>query len=232
MLEVIHEGVDTAVVRPDAQARLRIPDSDLELGPEHEVVTYVARNLEPYRGFPSFMRSLPAVLAARPDAQILIVGGDGVSYGAQPADGRSHKQQMIDELGPELDWRRVHFLGKLPYSTYLKVLQISSIHLYLTYPFVLSWSMLEAMAAGCLVLGSRTAPVEEVIRDEDNGLLVDFFSFQQIAEKIIDALDQPLRYAEIRKNARATIVARYDLKTVCLPAQLRLIERLAASGHV
>ncbi len=227
MLEVFHEGVDTGIVMPDAQARLRIPEAGIDLGGEQEVVTYVARNLEPYRGFSSFMRSLPAVLAARPDARVLIVGGDGTSYGTKPQDGRSYRQQMIEELGAAVDWRRVHFLGKLPYAAYLKVLQISSVHVYLTYPFVLSWSMLEAMAAGCLVLGSQTAPVQEVIRDGENGLLVDFFAAGRIAEKMIGALEQPMRYAGIRKNARATIVERYDLKTVCLPAQLRLIERLS-----
>lgn len=226
MLEVIHEGIDTALVVPDSTARLRIPDTDIELGTEHEVVTYVARNLEPYRGFPSFMRSLPQVLARRPNAQVLIVGGDGTSYGARPQGGGTFRQQMVAELGDGLDLRRVHFLGRVPYPVYLKILQISRAHVYLTYPFVLSWSMLEAMSAGCLVIGSKTAPVEEVIRDGENGLLVDFFAPDLLSAKIISALQQPERYAKIRKNARRTIVDRYDLKTVCLPAQLRLIERL------
>ena len=110
---------------------------------------------------------------------------------------------------------------------YLKLLQVSRVHVYLTYPFVLSWSMLEAMAAGCLVVGSRTAPVEEVIRDGENGLLVDFFSPEQIAERVGVALAEPGRFAKVRGRARQTIVETYDLKRICLPGQLKLLDRLA-----
>ena len=133
---------------------------------------------------------------------------------------------MLAELGSSLDRKRVHFLGKVPYSTYLTILQISRVHVYLTYPFVLSWSMLEAMAAGCLLVASKTAPVEEVIRDGENGLLVDFFSPSEIAEHVVDALQAGRNgYADIRRNARDTIVEKYDLKTICLPAQLQLLEK-------
>lgn len=231
LLEVIHEGIDTTVVKPDAYARLRLrlPDSGIELGTEHEVVTYVARNLEPHRGFPSFMRSLPAVLAHRPNAHVLIVGGDDVSYGERLPDGRTYRQKILEELAPALDMRRVHFLGKLPYPLYLKVLQISRVHVYLTYPFVLSWSMLEAMAAGCLVIGSKTAPVEEVVRDGENGVLVDFFDANGIAERIVAALAKPERFMGVREQARRTVVERYDLKAVCLPGYLRLIGKLIKS---
>ena len=226
MLHVIHEGIDTQNVVPNPGARFRIPDSSVELTAADEVVTYVARNLEPYRGFPSFMRSLPAILERRPNAHVLVVGGDETSYGRGLPDGRTYKQQMLDELGTALDFRRVHFLGKVPYSVFVNILQISRAHVYLTYPFVLSWSMLEAMSAGCLVIGSRTAPVEEVIRDGENGLLVDMFSPAEIADRVISALAEPQAYAEIRENARRTIVERYDLKTICLPEQLRLLERV------
>jgi glycosyltransferase involved in cell wall biosynthesis len=130
---------------------------------------------------------------------------------------------MLDELGTSLDMKRVHFLGKVSYSTFLSILQISSAHVYLTYPFVLSWSMLEAMATGCLVIGSRTAPVEEVIRDGENGLLVDFFSPNDIAERVIATLEEPEAFEKIRRQARITIIDKYDLKRVCLPAQLRLL---------
>ncbi|GHU31056.1 hypothetical protein AGMMS50256_18930 [Betaproteobacteria bacterium] len=130
---------------------------------------------------------------------------------------------MLDELGDCLDMSRVHFLGKVPYPTFIKVLQVSRVHVYLTYPFVLSWSMLEAMAAGCLVVGSRTAPVEEVIRDGENGLLVDFFKPGEIAERVIAPLLDPEAFRTVRENARQTIVDHYDLKQVCLPEQLRLL---------
>jgi len=224
-LHVTHEGVDTELVKPDSSACLSLPESGIDLTLDDEVVTYVARNLEPYRGFPNFMRSLPAILVRRPNAHVLIVGGDEVSYGHRLPEGQTHKQRMLAELGSSLDMKRVHFLGKVPYPVFLKVLQVSRAHVYLTFPFVLSWSMLEAMSAGCLVIGSKTAPVEEVIRDGQNGLLVDFFSVAAISEQVVDALAAGRDgYADIRQNARRTIVEKYDLKTICLPAQLQLLK--------
>lgn len=226
MMQVVHEGIDTGKVAPNPNARLRLPNAGIEFTLDDEVVTYVARNLEPYRGFQSFMRSLPAILEKRPNAQVLVVGGDEVSYGHKLPDGQTHKQHMLAELGSSLDLKRVHFLGKVPYSTYLIILQISRVHVYLTYPFVLSWSMLEAMAAGCLLVASKTAPVEEVIRKGENGLLVDFFSPAEIAERVVDVLQAGHNgYADIRRNARNTIVEKYDLKSICLPAQLKLVGR-------
>jgi glycosyltransferase involved in cell wall biosynthesis len=225
-LQVVHEGIDTDVVVPDRKARLRLPGTEIELAAGDEVATYVARNLEPYRGFPSFMRSLPAILSARPKAQVVIIGGDETSYGARLPDGQTYRQKLLDELGDSLDTRRVHFLGKVPYPLFLNVLQVSRVHVYLTYPFVLSWSMLEAMAAGCLVVGSRTAPVEDVIRDGENGVLVDFFKPGEIAERVVDALAEPEQFDSQRALARQTIVENYDLKRICLPGQLRLIDLL------
>lgn len=226
-LHMVHEGVDTRIVVPNPRARLRVPNTELELAAGDEVVTYVARNLEPYRGFPSFMRSLPEILRSRPKAQVLIVGGDGVSYGAALPQGKTYKQQMLEELGDGLDLSRVHFLGKVPYNFFLGVLQVSSVHVYLTYPFVLSWSMLEAMSAGCLLVGSRTPPVQEVLRDGENGVLVDMFSCEEIARRVIDALSDPEAHRPMRANARGTAVEQYDLHSICLPAHLRLL-RLAA----
>jgi glycosyltransferase involved in cell wall biosynthesis len=226
ILNVIHEGIDTTIVKPDSAARLIIADRKAEFVAGEEIVTYVARNLEPYRGFPSFMRALPKVLQARPNARVLIVGGDEVSYGTRLPKGETFRQRMLAELDGSLDLTRVHFLGKIPYAGFIKVLQVSRVHVYLTYPFVLSWSMLEAMAAGCLVVASRTQPVQEVIQHAANGLLVDFFSHDQIADRIIDALEDRQSFASVRQNARETIVDRYDLKSVCLPAHLRLLNML------
>jgi glycosyltransferase involved in cell wall biosynthesis len=224
-LFVTHEGIDAYLVKPDPQARLSLPELGIELTREDEVVTYVARNLEPYRGFPVFMRCLPAILEQRPNAQVLIVGGDEVSYGHRLPEGQTHKQRMLAELGTSLDLKRVHFTGKVPYPVFLKILQVSRVHVYLTFPFVLSWSMMEAMSAGCVVVGSKTAPVEEMIRDGENGLLVDFFSAAEISERVVEVLTAGCDgYAYIRQNARRTIVEKYDLKTICLPAQLKLLE--------
>jgi len=226
-LHIVHEGIDTVAVAPDVTARFAIPGTEIELTPGDDVVTYVARNLEPYRGFPSFMRSLPAILAARPKARVLVVGGDDVSYGTRPVDGKTFRELMLAEMGDAIDLNRVHFLGKVPYSSFVKILQVSTVHVYLTYPFVLSWSMLEAMSAGCLIVGSRTQPVEEVITDGENGLLVDIFDPQEIAQRVIDALADRQAFAAIRANARRTIVDQYDLRTICLPAQLRLLNMAA-----
>jgi glycosyltransferase involved in cell wall biosynthesis len=226
ILNVIHEGIDTTIVKPDPAARLIIADKKAEFVAGEEIVTYVARNLEPYRGFPTFMRALPKVLEARPNARVLIVGGDEVSYGARLPKGETFRQRMLAELNGALDLTRVHFVGKIPYAGFVKVLQLSRVHVYLTYPFVLSWSMLEAMAAGCLVVASRTQPVQEVIQHAANGLLVDFFSPDQIADRVIDALEDRRSFASIRQNARETIVDRYDLTSVCLPAHLRLLNML------
>ena len=228
-LHLVHEGVDTDALRPDPLARLALRDGGPEWTCADEIVTYVSRNLEPHRGFPSFMRSLPRILAERPRAQVLVVGADGVSYGPPTPGGNSLRGMMLAELGDSLDLSRVHFLGQVPYSSFVRILQISSAHVYLTYPFVLSWSMLEAMSIGCLVVGSATAPVQEVIRDGENGLLVDMFSPARIAERVIEALADKPRFAPLREAARRTIVERYDLRRICLPAQLKLLETAMTS---
>jgi glycosyltransferase involved in cell wall biosynthesis len=216
-ISAIHEGVDTDVVRPNATARFKLPASGRELTRRDEVVTYVARNLEPYRGFHTFMRALPQLLRRRKRAQIVIVGGDGVSYGAPPPPRSTFKEMMLHELGDKLDLTRVHFVGMLEYHDYLNLLQVSSVHVYLTYPFVLSWSFVEAMACGCLIVGSRTPPVLEVLQNGTNGLTVDFFAPKLLANRIDSALSQPDRMQELRDAARNTAVKHFDLKKVMLP---------------
>lgn len=215
-MSVIHDGIDTDRVRPgDA--------------PEEELVTYVARNLEPYRGFHVFMRAIPEIQRRRPNARIVIVGGDGVSYSPQAPGGETWRGRLLRELDGRIDLSRVEFRGRIPYDDYVALLRRSAVHVYLTYPFVLSWSLLEAMSAGCLVVGSRTPPVQEVIEDGCNGLLADFLSPAAIAEKVDEALSRRADGRRLREGARRTVVERYDLRRICLPAQRRLVERLVAA---
>ena len=228
-ISVIHEGVDTDVVRPDSTARLWL-EGGLWLSRDDEVITYCARNLEPYRGFHTFMRALPEILRRRPSAHVVIAGGDGVSYGRKPAGAETWREQILGELGERVNLRRVHFLGHLPYRQYLAILQVSTVHIYLTYPFVLSWSLLEAMAAECLVVGSRTPPVEEIIADGENGYLVDFFDIDGIADKVEFACAQRDRRNSLCRAARANVMMRYDFRTVCLPAHLTLLRSLCRAG--
>lgn len=183
-------------------------------------------HLEPYRGYHRFMRALPAIQAARPKAVTIIVGGDGSSYSPRPPAGTSWKRMFFEEVRADLDLSRVVFLPPLPPGPYLQVLQLSACHVYLTYPFVLSWSCVEAMAAGCLLVGSRTAPLQEVLQHGHNGLLCDFFDTPALARQVSEALAHPEAYRALRVQARRDVVARYDLAGCCLPAQLELVQGL------
>lgn len=222
-ISVLHDGIDTEHVVPDPACKLTLPNG-AKLTRRDEVVTFVARNLEPYRGFHQFMRAAKYITERRPNLHIIVVGGDGVSYGRRLPEGETYRARMLNEV--PLDLNRVHFVGRLEYEKYLKVLQISSVHIYLTVPFVLSWSMLESMSAGCLVLGSDTPPVAEVIDDGQNGLLVDFFSPRRIADRVDEVFDHPDRMADVRRAARATVLDHYAL-SLCLPKHLNLISEIA-----
>ncbi len=225
-ISVIHDGVDTGTLRPDPGAQLQLPDGPL-LTAGQEVLTYVARNLEPYRGFPQFMRALPAVLHARPKAQVVIVGGNDTSYGRPPESGGNWKDVMLRTMDGRIDLSRVHFTGKVPYGSFVKLMQISRVHCYLTVPFVLSWSLIEAMSMGAMIVGSDTAPVREVVRDGENGRLVDYFDVPGLAAMLVQALADPQAQAPLREAARQTAVTRYDFQSVCLP---RLIDFVETAG--
>jgi len=213
-MSVIHDGIDTDLALPEKN------------GLQEELITYVARNLEPYRGFHVFMRAIPEIQRRRPNARIVIVGGDAVSYSPRLPPGQTYRERLLRELDGKIDLARISFLGRVPYRDYLALLRRSSVHVYLTYPFVLSWSLLEAMASGCLVIGSRTSPVEEVIEHGMNGLLTDFFDTQKLAAQVDEALQRQDQFRPLREAARRTVLERYDLKRVCLPAQRRLVEAL------
>ncbi|NCW82548.1 MAG: glycosyltransferase [Betaproteobacteria bacterium] len=230
-IHVIFDGVDCEILKPNPAAQLtlrRETGESFSLTAKDELITFVNRNLEPYRGYHVFMRALPKILAARPRARALIVGGDGVSYGAKAPEGKTWKQIFLDEVKSSLDMQRVHFLGNLPYPVFTQLLQVSSCHVYLTYPFVLSWSCIEALSTGCLVVGSDTGPVREVIENEVNGLLVDFFDHESIANAVTLALSDPGSFRGIRKRARETAKENYDLRSVCLPKQLAIIDSILA----
>jgi len=221
-LSVLHDGIDTSYFKPEPGAKLVLPN--LDLSGVSELVTYVARGMEPYRGFPEFIEAIAYVQERRPNCHVVIVGSERVCYGRSLPNNMSYKQFMLEKI--PLDLSRVHFVGPLPYGQYLKVIQASDIHVYLSRPFVLSWSFTEALSTGCLVLGSDTGPVREVIKDGENGLLVDFFAPKQMADRIDEALDHPNRMADLRVKARQTILDGYDLAKL-LPKHLELIKQVA-----
>ncbi|AVR98710.1 glycosyltransferase [Pseudoduganella armeniaca] len=222
-IRVIHDGIDTERFRPSQQARVSLAGARVTLKPGDEVVTFVSRQLEPYRGYHTFMRALPTLQRLRPNARIVIVGADGTSYGAAAPPGKTWKTIFRDEVAARLDMRRVHFVGRLPHELLTQLMQVSAVYTYLTYPFVLSWSLMEAMSTGCLIVGSRTAPLEEVIRHGENGLLTDFFDHEALAATIADALERRASLAHLREAARRTVVEGYDLQRICLPAQKKFV---------
>jgi len=215
-ISVLHEGVDTATVAPSPTASFRLPTGE-SLTAKDEIVTFVARNLEPLRGYHIFMRALPRIMAERPNAKVLLIGGNGTSYGARPPVGSTWQAKFLDEVAGRIDRQRVFFLGHLAYEDYLRALQVSSAHVYFSYPFVLSWSLVEAMSAGCVVIGSDTAPVREILSDQ-NGIRVPFFDVDQLAHRTVEVLSHRSRFLGMRTAARQTILDKYDLTRTCLPA--------------
>ena len=222
-IEVIHDGIETGRFVPGPGQSVRLAQAGITLRAGDEVVTFVARQLEPYRGYHTFMRALPLLQRLRPQAHVVIVGGNSVAYGAAAPAGQSWRQIFLDEVRERLDLQRVHFVGTLPHAVLTQLLQVSAVHTYLTYPFVLSWSMLEALSIGCLIVGSRTAPVEEVIEDGRNGFLVDFFDADALARRIAEVLDNRQALTHVRHAARQTALE-YDLSTRCLPGWVRFVE--------
>ena len=228
-LTVAHDGIDTDVVVPNPAARLEVTGGKV-LTRDDEVITFINRNLEPYRGYHIFMRALPELLRRRPDAQVVLLGGDEVSYGAKAPEGKTWKQIFIDEVKDQIseaDWQRVHYLGRVPYDRFLAMMQVSRVHVYLTYPFVLSWSLLESMSAASAIVASDTAPVREVMTEDENGRMVDFFDKAALVDKVCDLLDDPEARARLGANARAFVQERYDLRRICLPQHLDWVSTLA-----
>jgi len=235
-IAVVHDGIDTHAVAPNSEVSLTLKmatGQDLVLTRKDEVITFVNRNLEPYRGYHTFMRALPQLLKERPNARVLLVGADDVSYGARPDAAKYGAANWKDIFANEVrgqisdaDWQRVHFLGHVPYQFFIPLLQLSTVHVYLTYPFVLSWSLLEAMSAGCAIVASDTQPLREAIVHNETGKLVNFFDPAALAQSVCELLNNPEERTRLGANARAFAQASYDLQTVCLPKQLEWVAQL------
>lgn len=212
-INVIHDGIDTEICKPNKNAKF------LNFSANDEVITYTTRGMELYRGFPNFIKAIEILQQKRPSTHFVIAGHDETFYGLK-LNGKTYKEIMLEQTN--LDLSRVHFVDFLPYEEYIKLLQVSSVHVYLTVPFVLSWSILEAMACGCCVVASSTQPVLEIIKDNQNGLLCEFFNINELVEKIEYALDNPEKIKLIKENARKTILDNYSLEKV-LPKHLEIL---------
>ncbi len=212
-IRIIEEGVDLDVCKPDPDLRKKtVTVGKLKVTPRQKLLTYVARNLEPYRGFHTFMRALPEILAARPDLVVSIVGGDEVSYGAPPAGGGPWREVMMKEVGDKIDLNRVHFMGKVPYDQHLTLLKRSDAHVYLSYPFVASWSLREALAAGCVVVGWDTKTVMEFVKHGENGLIVPSLEAAALTDTVLTALRDTRLATTLRAGARAYAEQHLDIK--------------------
>jgi glycosyltransferase involved in cell wall biosynthesis len=223
-VRVLHDGIDTGFWR-----RRDVPERQLgtlSLEPDERLVTYCSRGLESMRGFDIFMRAAKLIYQAYPKVKIVIVGGDEVAYGGDDrhTGGRSFKEHVLSQ--DQYDPSRILFAGQVPPDTLAQLFSLSDVHVYLTVPFVLSWSMLDAMSCGCLVLGSDTPPVAEVIRDGENGLLCDFFDAEGIAARAVEVLEDPDRFAAVRQAARRTVEERYGMEIV-MPRMQAFYEEIA-----
>lgn len=228
---VCHDGIRTDRLLPAPDVSLPLGRLDRPLTREDEVITYVARNLERVRGFHVLMRALPRILEERPKARVVIVGGEDISYGRQIGHAKGLRGLLTEELGDRIDWSRVHFLGRVPYSDFCRIIQIGRCHIYMSMPFVLSWSFIEAMSMQATVIGSDTEPVREVVEHGKTGLLVDYFQPDALAAQVIDVLARPDQYAHLGPAARAQTVEHYDFATRCLPRHLAEINALVPKKH-
>ena len=223
--QVIHEGVDVAQVGPNPNRHVQVKPG-LMLRKGDPVVTFVSRSLEPLRGFRSFVRALPALQAQHPGVQVLIVGDpNGASYSRPSTHPQGYWGELLALLGHRLDLSRIHVLGRLPYGQLIAILQLSAAHVYFSYPYALSWSLLEAMACGAVVVGSANGPVDEVIQHGRNGLLVPFAAHDHLAQTLLQVLADPAGHAPLAVAGRATVEQRYSL-TGCVEAYEQLVSSL------
>ena len=228
---VCHDGIRTDKLVPNPKAKVDLGRIGRPLTRKDEVVTYMARYLETTRGYHMFMRALPHIQKARPNARVIVIGGNDASYGGKSKHPGGLRGEMEKEVGHLLDWDRLHFLGQVPYDSYQQIIQISSCHIYLTMPFVLSWSLLESMSMGATIVASDVPPVREAMTHGETGMLVDFFDAEAIAAQVVDVLERPRDFAHLGPAARQHVIDSYDFHSVCLPEHLRQINALVPADN-
>jgi glycosyltransferase involved in cell wall biosynthesis len=226
-VRVIFDGIDTSLWRP-------LPEGPRHLGervfpPELKLVSYATRGMESMRGFDIFMKVAKRVCDRRRDVLFLVAGEDRVCYGGDQAvtGSKTFKEWVLSQ--DQYDLSRFLFLGLIPASQLVQLFNIVNLHIYLTVPFVLSWSLMDALACGATILASATAPVQEMVRHGENGLLADFFDIEGMAAIVEHVLDHPEVYAHFREAGVAMIRERYSLD-LCLPQMLALYEDALLAG--
>lgn len=229
LVRVFHEGIDIRNATRKPQPRYRLADGRV-LDGSKPVITFINRNFERLRGYHVFMRALPAFLERCPEAEVVVIGQDGKGYGGELPGGESWRGRMQRELGDRVDWSRVHHVGKVPHADMINLMSMSWGHVYYTYPFILSWSVVEAMACECLILGSDTGPVRDAITPGVNGVLNDFFDIAALSDAMAQACERPEAFVALRKAARQTALAMFDRESVGVPAWMALIDEILASG--
>ena len=201
-IAIVPVGVDVQFCRPDPAVRsVPFQLAAIQVQPHHRLVSFVARDLEPYRGFHTLVRALPRLLA-RPDVQVICLGGDGVSYGPPPPTG-TWRQRLLSEVADEIDLNRVHFPGRVDYATFRALLRRSDVHTYLSYPFIASWSLREALACGCTIVAADTPPAREFVIDGQTGRRIPALDPIALAEQVLSLLDQPHQRSALGRAARA-----------------------------
>ncbi|WP_370571482.1 glycosyltransferase [Phaeobacter sp. SYSU ZJ3003] len=223
---VCHDGIRCDILGPDPDVSVRLGRLEKALTREDEFITYIARNMERARGFHIMMRALPRILEEHPKARVIMVGGNETSYGVESKHPKGLRGEMEEELGNQVDWSRVYFVGRVPYPDLCKIMQLARCHIYLTMPFVLSWSLLESMAMGATIDTSDVAPVREAVTHGETGMLMGFFDHDALAAQVVDVLQRPDDYAHLGPNARAHVVENYDFKTRCLPEHIARMNSL------
>ncbi len=221
-ISVLHDGVDTEYFSPAEGTEVTIGGKTFTSN--DEIITYVGRGMEIYRGFPVFMEAVSKLQKIRPNLHVVVVGEDRIAYGPRRKDGKGMKDEMLEKY--KFDMSRLHFTGLQPLSILRDLFRISSAHIYLTVPFVLSWSMLEAMSTGVLLIGSDTEPVRELVKDGENGLLVDFWNVEALVETAVRVLENPQEFEHMRGQARNRILNHYSQADL-LPKYWQLITDVA-----